>query len=68
MLGSTGEDRGEMEIGVCSVVVSIVHPLRGLRGGQSIAMPQVRWPAAVEKGHGALLRAAAVARAVALLP
>ena len=32
----------EMEVGVCSVGVAVVHPLRGLVGGLSIAAPRLR--------------------------
>ena len=34
----------EMEEGVCSVGVAVIHPLRGLVGGLSIAAPVLRMP------------------------
>lgn len=54
-----GRNRGEMEPGVCSVAVAIVAPTRRLLGGLSIAAPQARWSAAVERAHVELLRTAA---------
>lgn len=57
-------NRGEMESGVCSVGIGVVHPARGLLGGFSIATPQARSTPAVERAHAELLRDAA-ARLVA---
>jgi IclR family transcriptional regulator, acetate operon repressor len=51
-------NRGEMESGVCSVGLGVVHPLRGLLGGFSIATPAARSTAALEKLHADLLREA----------
>ena len=52
-------NRGEVEPGVCSVGVAIVHPARGLLGGLSVATPEARWTAAIEREHVAALRRAA---------
>lgn len=52
-----GRNRGEMESGVCSVGVAVVHPAQGLVGGLSIATPAVRSTASVEKRHAELLLA-----------
>lgn len=60
-------NRGEMEVGVCSVGFALVHPVRGLLGGLSIATPQARSTVAMEKEHASLLRAAAD-RMLAALP
>ncbi|MBB5159436.1 IclR family transcriptional regulator [Saccharopolyspora phatthalungensis] len=62
-----GRNRGEMEVGVCSIGIGIVHPARGLLGGLSIAAPEARWSAAIEKGHVGVLRAAA-AQVVTAVP
>ncbi|MEJ2866347.1 IclR family transcriptional regulator [Actinomycetospora sp. OC33-EN08] len=51
-----GRNRGEVEAGVCSVGVALVHPDRGLLGGLSVAAPEARWSAAVEREHVAALR------------
>ncbi len=54
-----GRNRGETEPGVCSVGIALVHPVRGLVGGLSVAAPEARWSAAIEKKHVAALRVAA---------
>ena len=61
-----GRNRGEMESGVCSIGVAVVHPARGLLGGLSIAAPTARWGTAVEKVHVGLLRTAAARLASAV--
>lgn len=54
-----GRNRGEMEVGVYSVGIALVHPVRGLVGGLSVAAPEARWSAAIEREHVRALRAAA---------
>jgi DNA-binding IclR family transcriptional regulator len=61
-----GRNREEMESGVCSIGVAVVHPARGLMGGLSIAAPQARWGIAVEKVHVSLLQTAAARLATAV--
>ncbi|MER5674221.1 IclR family transcriptional regulator [Pseudonocardia alni] len=51
-------NRGEVESGVCSVGVAISHPTRGLLGGLSVATPEARWSAAIEREHVAALQRA----------
>jgi DNA-binding IclR family transcriptional regulator len=53
-------NRAEMQAGVCSVGVAIVHPTYGVLGGFSIATPQARSTRALEKTHAELLRRAAM--------
>jgi DNA-binding IclR family transcriptional regulator len=62
-----GRNREEMESGVCSIGIGVVHPTRGLLGGLSIAAPRARWGVEVEKAHVTLLREAA-SRLVASVP
>ncbi|MEV4075484.1 IclR family transcriptional regulator [Nonomuraea fuscirosea] len=52
-------NRGEVELGVCSVGVAVVDPAGDLLGGLSIAAPDSRWSPALEKAHVQLLHAAA---------
>jgi DNA-binding IclR family transcriptional regulator len=52
-------NRAEMQLGVCSVGVAVVHPTHGVLGGFSIATPQARSTTALEKAHAELLRRAA---------
>ena len=62
-----GRNRGEVEPGVCSAGVAIVHPGRGLLGGLSVATQEARWSSALEREHVAALRAA-VAAVVEAIP
>jgi IclR family transcriptional regulator, acetate operon repressor len=62
-----GRNRGEVEPGVCSIGVAIVHPGRGLLGGLSVATPEARWSSALEREHVAALHAA-VAAVVEAIP
>ncbi|MDL5159057.1 IclR family transcriptional regulator [Actinomycetospora termitidis] len=55
----SGRNRGEVESGVSSVGVAIGHPAHGLLGGLSVAAPEARWSAAIERDHVAALRTAA---------
>jgi IclR family transcriptional regulator, acetate operon repressor len=52
-------NRAEMQPGVCSVGVAVVHPVHGVLGGFSIATPQARSTRALEKTHAELLHRAA---------
>lgn len=52
-------NREEMQAGVCSVGVAVVHPARDILGGFSIATPQARSTRALEKVHAELLQGAA---------
>ena len=60
-------NREEMQSGVCSVGVAVVHPIHGLVGGLSVATPKARSNATVEREHAGLLRVAA-ARLVVMMP
>ena len=59
-------NREEMEVGVCSVGMAVVHPGRGLLGGISLATPQARSTAGLEKEHAGLLREARARMLMAL--
>jgi len=52
-------NRGEMQSGICSVGAAVVHADNGLLGAFSIATPQARSTAALEKAHAELLQRAA---------
>lgn len=52
-------NREEMQEGVCSVGVALVHPAHGLLGGFSLATPKARSSPVVEREHAALLSVAA---------
>jgi DNA-binding IclR family transcriptional regulator len=52
-------NRGDVELGVCSVGVAVVDPAGDLLGGLSLAAPESRWSASIEKAHVGLLVAAA---------
>lgn len=52
-------NREEMESGVCSVGMALMHPGYGLLGALSVATPKARSSAGVEIEHAELLRQAA---------